>query len=80
LRTIADVRAARESELVHELGHASGVSLVALSRARDDRPVVASRIAKSISVEDTFEHDLTHREECRQIVERHAGLVCGRLK
>ena len=80
LRTIADVRAARESELVHELGHAAGASLVALSRARDDRPVVASRIAKSISVEDTFEHDLTHREECRQIVERHAGLVCGRLK
>ena len=80
LRTIADVRAARESELVHELGHASGTSLVALSRAWDDRPVVASRIAKSISVEDTFEHDLTNREECRHIVERHAVLVCGRLK
>ena len=31
-------------------------------------------------MEDTFEHDLTDRRECREIVERHAGLVCGRLK
>ncbi|MGK2351291.1 DNA polymerase IV [Cutibacterium sp. V947] len=79
-RTIGDVRAARRAELVHELGQAAGASLFALARAQDDRPVSVSRIAKSISVEDTFEHDLTDRRECREIVERHAGLVCGRLK
>ena len=79
-RTIGDVRAARQAELVHELGQAAGASLFALARAQDDRPVSVSRIAKSISVEDTFERDLTDRRECREIVERHAGLVCGRLK
>lgn len=73
LRTVGDVRAASMGELVRELGQSWGTGLAALSRAEDDRPVVSSRVAKSISVEDTFEHDLRDRPECRAIVERAAG-------
>lgn len=80
LRTVGDVRAASMGELVRELGQSWGTGLAALSRAEDDRPVVSSRVAKSISVEDTFEHDLRDRPECRAIVERDAGLVCSRLR
>ncbi|MEE8869140.1 MAG: DNA polymerase IV [Acidipropionibacterium acidipropionici] len=80
MRTVADVRAASPDELIRELGQAWGSTLVDLSRARDDRPVQASRQAKSISVEDTFEHDLTDRDECARIVERDAALVCARLQ
>lgn len=80
MRTVADVRAASPAELVRELGQAWGGTLASLSRAQDDRPVQASRAAKSISVEDTFEHDLTDRAECAAIVERDAILVCARLQ
>ncbi|AXE38298.1 DNA polymerase IV [Acidipropionibacterium virtanenii] len=80
MRTVADVRAAGPEELIRELGQAWGSALVNLSRARDDRPVQASRQAKSISVEDTFEHDLTDRAECARIIERDAALVCARLQ
>lgn len=80
LRTVADVRATPVAELVRELGQAGGTGLAELARARDDRPVVAARRAKSISVEDTFEHDLTDRQVCREVVLRDADLVCGRLQ
>ncbi len=43
------------SELVRVVGQAHGSSLYALARADDDRPVVAERETKSVSVEDTFE-------------------------
>ena len=77
--TIADVQALSERELVRELGKASGEGLHALAFARDDRPVVAEREAKSISVEDTFEHDLTDPAEIDRIVDRDAALVAARL-
>lgn len=80
MRTVADVRTASPEELIRELGQAWGSTLVNLSRARDDRPVQAFRQAKSISVEDTFEHDLTDRPECARIIERDAALVCARLQ
>ncbi|MCI1747557.1 MAG: DNA polymerase IV [Acidipropionibacterium sp.] len=80
MKRVADIREATREELVRELGQAWGTSLADLARARDDRPVVASREAKSISVEDTFEHDLTDRAECARIIERDAELVCVRLR
>lgn len=58
VRTIADIRELSRGELLREVGRTSGEWVRALSFARDDRPVVAEREAKSISVEDTFEHDI----------------------
>ena len=46
-------------ELVRLLGKAHGMSLFLMATGRDDRPVVAERDAKSVSVEDTFDVDLT---------------------
>lgn len=79
VRTVADVRALGETELVRELGRAAGEGLYRLSRADDDRPVHAEREAKSISVEDTFERDLTSHAEIAPHLERDAALVARRL-
>ncbi len=47
----------------------------------DDRPVVASRETKSVSVEDTFEHrHLRPRCSSRPIIERMARTVSDRLR
>ncbi|MFV0406727.1 MAG: DNA polymerase IV [Propioniciclava sp.] len=78
-RTIADIRALSRTELIRELGRASGDWIEALAWARDDRPVVAEREAKSISVEDTFETDLTDLAEIRAVIERDADVVAQRL-
>lgn len=79
VRTIADVQALSERELVRELGRAAGEGLHRLAFARDDRPVVAERETKSISVEDTFERDITDAAEVARLIERDAGVLAGRL-
>jgi DNA polymerase-4 len=77
--TVDDVRRLSEDDLVRTLGSAHGSSLWRLARAMDDRPVVAEREAKSLSVEDTFAHDVTDRGQIGQIVERMASTVTTRL-
>lgn len=77
--TVEDLRRLTEDDLIRSLGNAHGSSLWHLARAIDDRPVVAERETKSLSVEDTFEHDVTDRAHLTQIVERMAGTVTARL-
>jgi DNA polymerase-4 len=79
IATVNDVRRLSEDDLVRTLGAAHGASLWSLARAIDDRPVVAEREAKSLSVEDTFAHDVTDRTQLTQIVERMASTVTARL-
>lgn len=79
VRSIADLRRLSEGELIRELGKAHGKWVWALARAEDDRPVVAAREAKSISVEDTFETDITDPAELAAVVDRDARLVAARL-
>jgi DNA polymerase-4 len=79
VKTVADIQALSEKELVRELGKSSGEHLFALVWANDDRPVVPVRDAKSISVEDTFESDISDRAELERIAARHAALVTSRL-
>jgi DNA polymerase-4 len=78
--TVDEVRRQSEDELVRLLGQASGRSLHRLARADDDRPVLASREAKSVSVEDTFEQDISDRLQLEAIIERMARSVSGRLR
>jgi DNA polymerase IV len=80
ISTVEDLRAPSEDELVRLLGASAGASLWQLARARDDRPVVAEREAKSVSVEDTFEHDITDRELLTQEVDRMSRAVAERLR
>ncbi|MDQ3105311.1 MAG: DNA polymerase IV [Actinomycetota bacterium] len=79
-RTVADVAALPTGELVRELGQVHGAALARLARARDDRPIVSERDTKSVSVEDTFDADLTDPALLHGLTERMATKVVGRLQ
>ena len=80
IATVEDLREHDEDELVRSLGQSVGRSLFQLARAEDDRPVQASREAKSISVEDTFVDDVTDRPRLERVVEQMSTKVAGRLR
>ncbi|MBC7558032.1 MAG: DNA polymerase IV [Dermatophilaceae bacterium] len=79
VETVHDARQLSEDELVRVLGQASGRSLFRMARADDDRPVVADRETKSISIEDTFEVDVVDRERLGRTVERMSRSVAAKL-
>ncbi|MEU4269558.1 DNA polymerase IV [Streptomyces sp. NPDC026092] len=80
MTTVSDLADAGEDELVRLLGRAHGASLYRMAQGYDDRPVVAERDAKSVSVEDTFDVDLHDRVRIRIEVERLAERCVGRLR
>lgn len=80
LSQIREVAALPQEELVHLLGRAHGAGVHALALGRDDRPVVAERDAKSVSVEDTFEVDLLDRDHIVGELERLADRCVRRLR
>ncbi len=79
VHAVADLERVDLDELVRLVGRAHGTSLHALCRARDDRPVVAEREAKSVSAEGTYETDLTDRRLMEGLLTRQAGEVASRL-
>jgi DNA polymerase-4 len=80
ISTVEELRTPSEDELVRLLGASAGASMWRLARALDDRPVVAEREAKSVSVEDTFEHDITDRALLTHEVDRMSRTVATRLR
>ncbi|RNL64915.1 DNA polymerase IV [Nocardioides marmoriginsengisoli] len=80
VHTVAELEEISADELVRVLGRAQGSNLYQLARAQDDRPVVAEREAKSISVEDTYESDYVDRKLLNALVERQAAKVTERLR
>lgn len=80
IATVAEVAEAGEAELVRLLGRAHGAGLYAMATGRDDRPVVPDRDAKSVSVEDTFDADVTDRVRMRAEVGRLAERCVQRLR
>ncbi|WP_405710456.1 MULTISPECIES: DNA polymerase IV [unclassified Streptomyces] len=80
MTTVDDLVEAGEDELVRLLGKAHGGSLHRMAFGYDDRPVVAERDAKSVSVEDTFDADLHDRVRIRTEVERLADRCVERLR
>jgi len=80
IRTVADLQNASVTELTREIGSVWGQALHDFAFARDDRPVSVDREVKSISVEDTFEIDLTDRDLLVTHAERDAAIVAGRLR
>ena len=78
-RTVADLAALTEDELVASLGNAHGRLLHQLARAEDDRPVIPDRASKSVSIEDTFDRDITDRRVLAGVADRMARRVCERL-
>jgi DNA polymerase-4 len=80
VHTVAELEQLSQEELVRILGQAHGTGLYRLARADDDRPVVAEREAKSVSVEGTYETDLVDRRLLVGLVERQARQVTERLR
>ncbi|HSV41738.1 MAG TPA: DNA polymerase IV, partial [Nocardioidaceae bacterium] len=80
ISTVADLVTVSEDELVRLVGQAHGTSLFRLCRADDDRPVVAEREAKSISIEDTYEVDVADRRLLEGLIDRQAVKVAERLR
>ena len=80
IHTVAELEGVSLDELVRLVGRAHGAGLHQLARAQDDRPVVAEREAKSVSVEGTYETDLTDRKLMEGLLTRQAGEVAGRLR
>jgi len=78
--TVADLEQLSLDELVRQVGKAHGTSLFQLARAQDDRAVVAERETKSVSVEGTYETDLTDRKLMEGLLARQAGNVAERLR
>lgn len=79
VRTVGELAAVTEAELVDVLGEAHGRSMHRLANGQDDRPVQAERESKSVSVEDTFDHDITDPVLLRATATRMARSVAARL-
>jgi DNA polymerase IV len=79
IRTVADLQGYAVDELAQTVGRAHAQGLVELAHARDERAVEPERETKSISVEDTFETDLTDPIEQRAVLHRQARQVADRL-
>ncbi|MEU4468287.1 DNA polymerase IV [Streptomyces sp. NPDC024017] len=80
ITTVEEIVEAGEDELVRLLGKAHGHGLYAMALARDDRPVVAEREAKSVSVEDTYDVDIHDRTRVGLEVQRLAERCVRRLR
>jgi DNA polymerase-4 len=80
VHTVADLERLPLEDLVRLLGHAHGTGLYHLARAEDDRPVLAERETKSVSVEGTYDTDLVDRRLLLGLLERQAGQVTQRLR
>ena len=77
ITTVEEIVEAGEDELVRLLGKAHGHGLYAMALARDDRPVVAERETKSVSVEDTYDVDIHDRVRVRHGGAAARGPVCA---
>lgn len=77
---IGDLAALPESDVVAALGRTHGRGLWLLAHGLDDRAVVAERESKSVSVEDTFEHDIADLPRLQGIADAMARRVIGRMR
>jgi DNA polymerase-4 len=80
IHTVSELEAVSLEELVRLVGRAHGTGLYHLARADDDRAVVPEREAKSVSVEGTYDTDLTDRRLMEGLLSRQAGEVAERLR
>ncbi|MDL2078014.1 DNA polymerase IV [Streptomyces sp. GXMU-J15] len=80
IHTVEELAEAGEDELVRLLGKSLGHALYAMALARDERPVVAERETKSVSVEDTYDVDIHDRVRVALEVQRLADRCVRRLR
>lgn len=80
ITTVDEIAEAGEDELVRLVGKAHGHGLYAMALAHDERPVVAERETKSVSVEDTYDVDIHDRIRVGLEVQRLADRCVRRLR
>jgi DNA polymerase IV len=80
VQTVGDLEQISQDELVRLVGQAHGRVLFRLARADDDRPVVAERETKSVSVEDTYDTDLVDPRLLDGLLDRQSAKVTDRLR
>ena len=80
ISTVRQLRAMDLVELTGLLGEAHGSSVWHLAHGHDDRPVIAEHETKSVSVEETFDIDLTDPVLVATVVARMAGQVTRRMR
>ncbi|MFX0538680.1 DNA polymerase IV [Ornithinimicrobium sp. Y1847] len=80
VETVGELARVSETDLVAIFGTAHGAGLHRLAMAEDDRPVVVEREAKSVSVEETFETDITDRGVLEAELMQMATQLAGRLE
>jgi DNA polymerase IV len=80
VRTIADLADLPESDVVGALGRSHGRGLWLLAHGFDDRAVIAERESKSVSVEDTFEHDIADVARLLVVLDAMSRRVVDRLR
>lgn len=71
IHTCEDLRAFKPEVLTEAFGK-QGYRLYQMAQGVDDRPVMATRVVKSVSVERTFAEDLPGRQACEVVLQ---GLV-----
>ncbi|OEY66870.1 DNA polymerase IV [Marinobacter sp. X15-166B] len=71
IRTCQDLQATRPEVLTEALGK-QGYRLYQMAHGEDDRPVMATRLVKSVSVERTFAEDMSGQQACEFVLQ---GLV-----
>jgi len=80
VRTIGDLAALPVDVLAGAVGKAAGTHLHDLANARDARPVVADRPAKSVGHEETYQTDRHSHEELHVELIRMADMVAARVR
>lgn len=76
--TLGDLASATDERLTETFGE-RGPYMGALARGEDDRPVVPDREAKSIGAEETYEHDLTRRDDIERCLLDQSVRVASRM-
>ena len=79
-RSIADLQALALTDIERLMGENQGEHYYRLCRGIDDRAVEPDREIKSVSHEETFEHDIRSRERCHEILLDQSARVGRRLR
>jgi len=79
LKTLGELVNYDTTQLARELGERAA-ELQALAAGHDERPVVSSRVAKSIGEENTFDVNIIERELVSAALTAHADEVARRLR
>jgi DNA polymerase-4 len=80
VKSIGDITAVPQATLKRRLGVALGAHVWELAHARDERRVETDSERRSLSVENTYEQDISGKEALETELLRHADRLASRLR